>query len=655
MRSGPPPCPATGARLHSVLACTRCSRTGRAAPGPRALASAALPDPALAHGPRAPLAHRPSAALPCGALERAAPAERSPSHEPAAAPRAAPGSPPGAGAIPTPLFAGGLALAAVAGAALRALGLGRQVLTGDELHTVNGAVTLPVGEILRSWTFHGADYCVPLTAAFRFLMDRGVVLSELDFRWPSLVASLVTVVAVPWWLRTRIGRAPALVLAALLALSPMLVLYGRIVRSYAPMVLLAAAAVIAFDRWWRRPAAASASAAVAAAALATWFHLGAAPFVLAPLAFAAGARLRGRGPGWGAILALAAAMAGAIALLLAPAWGSLLDLVGLHGRGAPPPLATWLEVAHLQVGTRSTLAVAVATALAVRGTVVLWRRDAAFVALLATLAAGQVLGLVILAPNFLQALVVANRYVLILLPFGLALVAVGAATPVRGRDGRSAPGLQAAAVVVGLGVLFATGPLAGAEYRWSSFTHAQPFMNFLRPGDHVPLEEVPAFYRTLPPGDGPILEAPWTNVGTHSFNAYQHVHHRPLRVGSVTRAHTDPRLALRNTVPARADDLRRSGARYVVVHLDLAQEEARVTTTELRHRERLERLPELWQVLRTAGTRLAAELREAWGPPHYSDASLRVWDLEALPGSAPGADPGAASASGPDPASGSAR
>src|SRR6185295_6644154 len=75
--------------------------------------------------------------------------------------------------------------------------------------------------------------------------------------------------------------------AWLLAVSPMLVLYSRIARSYMPMLLLGGGAVAAFEAFWRtcRPRWAVAYAALAA--LAVWFHLGAGPLVAAPLAFAA--------------------------------------------------------------------------------------------------------------------------------------------------------------------------------------------------------------------------------------------------------------------------------------------------------------------------------------------------------------------------------
>ncbi|MEN8181254.1 MAG: hypothetical protein ABFS46_01830 [Myxococcota bacterium] len=517
------------------------------------------------------------------------------------------------------------------GAGLRGCHLPDQILTGDELHAVNGALSLTVGEILRTWTYHGADYSVPLTAFYRFLLDRGVVLSELGFRLPVLAASLATILLVPRLLLPRIGRRSAVVLAWLLALSPMLVLYGRMVRSYAPTVLLACGAVIAFDRWWRGGSRRAAGVYVGLAAGASWLHLGAAPFVLSPFLFATvrfladGSKQRRRLAG---TAALAGATAGAIALLLLPAAESLFALAELHGRGRFPPLASWREVAFLQLGTHSTPLLLLLVAIALRGGFVLARREREFLLLLGTLLIGQVAGLVVLAPNFLEAPIVLNRYLLVGLPFLLLLVAVGLATPL---PESRAGGLPPAQLIVTLGLLgwlFGSGPLADEEFRWSSFTHAQPFVNFRQQEEHA--LRVPAFYRELPPGEEAILEAPWTNVGTHSFSAYQRVHRRPLRMVTLNRLHQDPRVRFRNILFPDSDSLLGSDARWIVVHVDVRQEELRIVTPELRHLERLESLPELWEILRGAGLRLAARLQTEWGPAVHSDEEIRVWDLHAV-------------------------
>lgn len=524
----------------------------------------------------------------------------------------------------------------LAGAGVRAYRLGEQILTGDELHAVNAALSLPLGEILRTWTYHGADYCVPLTAVFRVLLDHGVVLTELGFRVPALLASLATILLVPWLLRPRIGRAASLLLAWLLALSPMLVLYGRMVRSYAPMVLLATCAVLAFDRWWAQGSRRAGTAYVALGALAVYLHLGAAPFVLSPFLFAGLATLRDYEQQRRRILPLAGlgfAIVGAIALLLLPAAPSLISLVGLHGGGRMPDLPAWWEVVHLQLGTRSPWLVALLLFAAARGALLLLGRDADFCLYLCVLGLGQVAGLALLAPNFLQAPIVMNRYLLVALPLFLALVATGLAErPAvwQARSARLAHGLAVCGIMLWL---LASGPLADDAFRWSSFTHAQPFVNFMQPRERA--AAVPSFYRELPPGDAPILEAPWINIGTQSFHAYQRVHRHPLRVATLNRLHAQPGVRFRNILPPFADSILASDVRWVVVHVDVREEELRIDTPELRHGERLEQLPELWETLHGAGLRMAARLQEGWGPPVYSDADIRVWDLSLIRPSAP--------------------
>ncbi|MCZ6782885.1 MAG: hypothetical protein O7G30_06200 [Proteobacteria bacterium] len=533
----------------------------------------------------------------------------------------------------------GLVPPLLAGAGLRGFRLREQILIGDELHAVNAAVARPVGEIVTQWTYHGADYCVPLAALYRLLLDAGVQLSELGFRAPVLAASLLLVVAVPLALRPRLGRRACLVLAWLLALSPMLVLYGRMVRSYAPAVLLAFAAVVTFDRWWRDRSRGAAAAYAALAAGAVYFHLGAAPLVGAPILYAvletlvdrrgAPAAERAR-----ALLPLAVPLAGLtvlLAALLLPARQSLVELAGLHGDGALPDPATWLDVARLQLGTSAFSLVAVAVGVAARGAWILYRRDARFGLYLLTLAAVHTGWLLLFAPHLFQHLLVVNRYFLLLLPFLLALLALGLASPWTSRPSRVARIAQDAGVAALLAALFATGPLVGDKFRTSPFTHAPTSLTFTAAEDRVDADAPPGFYRelaTAATGGEVVLEYPWMNVASHAFDAYQRVHRRPLRVGSLNRLHEDPRLGLRNTLPAHPEDFLESGARYVVVHTDLKAEEARVRTRKFLFAERLIELDELWRVLRAGGARMSVRLEEAWGPPVYVDDAIRVWDLE---------------------------
>lgn len=529
----------------------------------------------------------------------------------------------------------GLAAVAV-GAALRLYRLHEQILTGDELHALNGALVRSLGQIVTRWTYFGADYSVPLAAFYRLLMDAGVVLDEMILRAPALVASALTLLVVPLALRRKLGTLPVLALAWLLALSPMLVLYGRMVRSYAPMVLLATVSVLAFDRFLATGSRRAAATYVACAAAAVYLHLGAAPFVLSPFLFAAAVVVRA--PDWRPALArlaaLGAALAVACALFLLPALPSLRRLSRIHGEGTLPPGETWLEVLRLQAGSTSWAVVTVVVLAFARGALLLVRRDPRFAGLVAVVVAGHIAGLFLLSPNFLEATIVANRYVLVAQPLLLSVVALGLAAPLAaGPRSAAAQGLAVALLVA---ALVATGPFVREDFRSSSYVHAQSFVNFLYPGDRIVPEAVPRFYRDLPAGDEPLVEAPWTNAGTHAFSAYQRFHRRPLRVASLNPRHADPGVRLRNTIPALPESFVRSGARFVVVHRDLRQEELRVTTIEHRRHELLERAPELWATLRQGAAALALRLQEQWGPPVYQDDLILVWEVPRINADAPG-------------------
>jgi hypothetical protein len=232
-----------------------------------------------------------------------------------AADRGPPGRNLGSRALSATWLAGALCigLALAAGTLLRFWNLRDQVLGGDELHAVRAALAQPLPALLT--TYQLADSCIPLTALDRLLLDHGLALDEWRLRLPVLASGLLALLALPLLARRRLPAAGLPLYCALLAGSPLLILYSRVARSYMPATLLGFAAALAFDRWWapdeaghapaapaRSPGPASGTAAgglrargatgwavayVVLAALAVWFHLGTAPLAVAPLIFAA--------------------------------------------------------------------------------------------------------------------------------------------------------------------------------------------------------------------------------------------------------------------------------------------------------------------------------------------------------------------------------
>src|SRR5262249_61071749 len=104
----------------------------------------------------------------------------------------------------------------------------------------------------------------------------------------------------------------------------------------------------------------------------------------------------------------------------------------------------------------------------------------------ATLAAAQVLGLLVLSPEMLGHPLSFDRYLLPVLPWLLLWVAAGLAAPWwRGQRGLGELGQSAAAFVL-VGALFLSGPLADPDFLGSSFTGHNDFVGFFCPRASLP-------------------------------------------------------------------------------------------------------------------------------------------------------------------------
>jgi MYXO-CTERM domain-containing protein len=538
--------------------------------------------------------------------------------------------------------AGGHALALLppllAAAYLRLAHLAGQVIGGDELHAVRAALAQPLKSILV--TYQLTDTCIPLTALDRLLVDHGVRLSEIVLRLPMLLSGLLALPLLAWLARGRVDPRTRYLWLWLLALSPLLVLYSRIARSYMPMVLLACGAALAFERWWNggsaaggggRPAVGLALAYVALGALAIWFHLGAAPLVGAPLLFALGdlvgagrRRAAGAAVALGRLVLVGAGLLAACALFLVPARASLLRLIAGKHQAQTIPAATWTGVARLQAGTASPVLAIVFWLAALVGLGMLLGRRRRFALFTLTLAVLQLLGILLLSPIGLASAVVLDRYLLPLLPIVLLWVAAALAHPWWPRQsalGRAGQGLGAAGF---LAALLAAGPFADAGARAGSFLHHNDFVAFVRPRATVPGGALPLPYRAA--GGGALVELPWPPVWDfgRAFYAYQEVHGLPVLVAPPPGILDDPRLRLRNWVEASPEALAGSGARWVIVHLRLGAEEDRLRGSPGRP------MPApLRELYAREGQRMAALLSAGWGPPTCGDASAAVvaWDL----------------------------
>ncbi len=504
---------------------------------------------------------------------------------------------------------GSLLLPLCAGVALRLWGLGRQVLGGDELHVLRALLVSTWRETLT--TYRTADPCLPLSGLYRALLEAGVPLTEWTLRLPVLLAGLASILVLPWCLRPWVDRRTRTVFAWLLALSPLLVLYSRIARPYAIIMLLSFVALVAFLRWWQGAAWRLGWLYALLASLCGYFHLVTLPLLAAPFAFATadlllirrsdreegGERRRERSRGWADLWLLGIATLAALALWLVPASSSLRRLLESKSGAGRIDFDVVLPTLQQQMGT-SLLPVALGLfAVALFGGWRLYRAHGRCAAFVLTALIVQVVGLAFLAPLGLERSVILNRYLLPLTPWLLLGLAAGACRlwdllaarlvarwprvplvrgvplPGEGPTGefRKAGFLAALLLAAGLLVLVAVSPfvvrpgdlsagISSADfYLHSSFVHHRDALVFEEPLPWLPGEFLPDVYRQVRTSAKPadeVLEVPVRQAWrfARAVYVYQRFHGQPVRAGTFEQGLCLDRWSLRNLLCARRDE-----------------------------------------------------------------------------------------------------
>jgi len=526
-----------------------------------------------------------------------------------------------------------LGVAAVA-LALRGYQIGEQILIDDELHALAKVATSDYRGIAT--TLGLQDHSIPLTLFYARLASIGRLseLSMLALPWLAGVGAIALCARFAWRHATR---AEALTFGALLAVSPLLVLFTRQARPYAITLLLGLVAVHAAWCWSRDGRLRHVLLHVACGVLAVWFHLIVAPFVFGVWVYFLGEWLAGERRdrqrlrailGWGALAGVLATA------LLAPAvwndWGKLQYKVATEH-------ATWTtawRTLHMMFGTRSTLLAVVLAALAVLGTIMLSKRQPRAVRFVLTLIVLQVAGILLTGPLWLSRALVLSRYLLLCVPFLLFAASVGFVACVAHLlpRGRAIGAMLGAALIA---MLYASGPLPAAlAYPNAFFGHyiyfldVDPAHNELIP--YLAAGPMPAFYEELgtrPPGSLTLIEAPWRFESMFDREPlFQRVHRQHVEIGMVGNLCPPGTYAeqARALVPNRfrhfidlalpLDELRKRGD-FVVFHrrLDLAN------------------LTQPWALYDGKGLppvdACIAAFRNALGPPVFEDATITVFAL----------------------------
>lgn len=528
------------------------------------------------------------------------------------------------------------------GALLRLWNLSGQIVGGDELHAVRAALSRPLSALL--FRYEAPDIYMPAAAALHGLVAAGISLSATWLRLPGLVAGLISLLVLPRLAARFVGPRSAVVFAWLLALSPALVLYSRIARSYLPLILLGTTASLAFYVWHTEGRRSHLVLYVCGALTAVVFHPVAAPAVLAPFAFALFDLLSHPKAKQHELTRRALVAGGGLALALAVwFWCSRQSLLALMANRREPlhfDVESFWGLAQLQAGSTRPLVTLTFWAVALGGAVLLARRQRRFALYLGVLYFAPILGLILLSPVAGDQPLLFNRYTLLALPVLLLTVAAalgGVLEKTRSQLGWAAHGL----VALLLGLWWGLGPLTRWQFREGSFAHHNDWVDFGCPPASLESGELPDVYRRLIESGlpGALIEAPWQPAWrfSRSFHAYQAHHQRRVWVVSSETLLSPPKTRLSGVLPLQEEAWFASGARFLVVHLDLAAEEERLQIATCARRAGAPS-PTLAARLAEQGEALATQLIAQWGPPQWAELGpdhrgtrrreLLVWDLE---------------------------
>jgi hypothetical protein len=514
------------------------------------------------------------------------------------------------------LGAAALLGALAAGATLRLWNLGAQVMSGDEFHAIFAAFDRPVSQLL--FFYQEADNCIPLSIVDRLVMDRGIALTEWIVRLPVLIAGFALLLLAPVWAWRRMGMGFAVVFAWLVALSPGLVFYSRIARSYAPATLFGCAAVAAFATWHRRGGLAAAAAYVACAVMAVWFHLGAAPLALSPFLVAALGLGATRVRGLARLALLGAATMAALAALLVPAQRTLLPILGGKHRELQVPARELAEVGAWLAGVGNRWVAAAVALIFVAGLAVLWRRDRWLGAFALGAVVAQVAAVLVLAPVAHQVTIVLARYLVFTLPCALVPIAAALGCPWPPRWRLAQPWLAALA----LAGLVACGPFLDPDLARSSFAHDELYVRFTEPRPRLePGAGLTVYEWLAQAAPGALVELPWDPIfmADRVLGMYQTVHRRKVVVSDFR---PDARLAFRNMTSDSPEEILAARGRWLIVHPAIIREQGRIGGGPWAP------TPQLRRPFRRRALRAAEKYRALWGPPDYHSEWDSVWDLD---------------------------
>lgn len=504
-----------------------------------------------------------------------------------------------------------------------------QIMGGDEIHAVISVLNKPLNKLL--FEYQTNNICKPLVGFYHLYLEWAGSLSEMVIRGPVLLLGLVSLFVLPWIIRKYIGVKPAICFAWLLAISPMMVSYTKISRSYMPIMLFGFLSLIFFYLWWVKYSKHHLLYGIlylAFASLTVFFHLLMAPFVFSPILAGFFDALLNRKGDWRRsfleLLVCFVCLMFLVSTFILPGLDSLIRLTEKCAQ-SHIRVETILATAQLQGGVKSNLLNAVFWFVSLMGFIGMFRRFKLLSMILTLPMLLQFATILFLSPKASHLSYVFNRYVVIGLPCVLLFCAYFMSAPFDHPHKQNTKLVMTFNVLFILALLF-MGPLLAPQYQNSSFATHDDYVDFTQKRCLMKIEDTPPFYLNLNDNEG-VLEYPWlwSWMNCQLLYAYQDIHGQRVHVAPFSNSIIDPRLDFENMKPPSPEHLLKSRAKFLAIHSDISNE-----------LKRLEGERKIWmgreraKSARHKARKLIKLLKEQWKVPDYEDKDMVVWDMNKI-------------------------
>jgi hypothetical protein len=441
------------------------------------------------------------------------------------------------------------------GACLRLYTLSSQILLDDEWLGLNVVIGKSYFELLTQFN-PGDNTSLPLNL-YNLALFHSIGWSELTVRLPAILAGLLSLIVLPLLVKNVFNERVALLFACLLAIAPFLIFYSRFARAYGFVVLCCFSALLLSHQWLTTGKLRYAVGFVVAGAFAICAH----PFsiipVFMPLATALAVRLLNRFNVSSSlrrqiVLPLRAPLIVSFilsALLIALCWPVFLESGKLPWRRGHMTLDSIWNAATLLSGTVNAPLNALFFLLFVAGFVSLFKQNPLLGWTCLSITGAYLVVLLASGPTGLETGAVLLRYMIIVEPVALTLVALA-------MDGlmtraQHVPGMHRSLPILGalgfLGCLWAAGPLPALYNPPNNFTNHSAFQysyhhsnwghseaDTVFPAFQIDQDKIPPFYHWLggQSNRAAIIEYPLDTCNYNDlFYYYQHFHHQRVLVG----------------------------------------------------------------------------------------------------------------------------